>query len=233
MMETFSLAWWQIVVAGIATLAIFSFLIRENPIYRKFEHIFIGVATAVGIGTVIRYFILPEMIDPLFGLDRIIFPDGTAAEPYNKGNLLLLIPMLFGSLYYFILSKKLSWIAQLVIGFSLGVSGGLAFRGFLNEFIPQFIDSFRPLYIPSETFKSLSNVAFVLILICSMSYFFFTFKRSETGVVAKSANVGRYLMMCCFGAFFGSTVMAREALLVERIDFLLSNFFPAIGRLFS
>ncbi len=232
-MEIYSLGWWEVVLAGVATLAIFSFLIKENPAYRIFEHLFIGVATAIGIASVFRYFIIPEVVDPLFGLDLTVFPDGTTAEPYKRGNLFLLVPIVFGSLYYFILSRRFSWIAQLVIGFSLGVGGGNAFKGFLNEMLPQLKDSFRSLYVPDNLTASLSNAVFLFTLLCSMSYFFFTFRRSETSLITKSARAGRYLMMSCFGAFFGATIMARMALLVERLEFLLNKFFPSVYHIWS
>ena len=38
-------------------------------------------------------------------------------------------------------------------------------------------------------------------------------------------------MMVCFGAFFGSTMMARMALLVERLDFLASDWVSAIAKI--
>jgi len=231
MSETFSLEWWQITIAGLSTLAIFSFLIRENPFYRIFEHLFMGIATAFGIIATFRYFLLPKVIDPLFGLDLVVFPDGTAPTTYDTTNLLFLIPMFVGSLYYFMLSQKLNWIARIVLGFQLGIGGGTAFRAVLNEMLPQIENSFRPLYIPGDTQGSLSNLVFMTILVCSMSYFFFTFKTSERGPVARSAALGRYLMMCCFGAFFGSTIMARMALLVERLEFLINKFAPNISTL--
>ena len=37
--------------------------------------------------------------------------------------------------------------------------------------------------------------------------------------------------MVCFGAFFGSTVMARMALLVERLQFLLIDWRGALSYL--
>jgi hypothetical protein len=36
--------------------------------------------------------------------------------------------------------------------------------------------------------------------------------------------------MVCFGAFFGSTIMARLALLIERLQFLVSSWYPEIIR---
>jgi hypothetical protein len=232
-MNEAELTQWEILLGGIATLSIFSFLIRENPLYRLFEHLFMGVATAIGTAATFRYFIIPEVIYPLMGLDIVIYPDQTPASTYNRANLLLLLPMFFGALYYFILVPRFSWIAQLVIGFSLGVAGGNAFKATINEMLPQVTDSFRPLYIPGNLGDSASNVLFLITLLCSMSYFFFTFKRSEQGAISRSANLGRFLMMSCFGAFFGATIMARMALLVERLNFLITDFWPGINSLWA
>jgi hypothetical protein len=38
----------EITLVGIATLAIYTFLIRENILYRAFEHLFIGIARELG-----------------------------------------------------------------------------------------------------------------------------------------------------------------------------------------
>jgi hypothetical protein len=221
-----------IIIGGISTLAMFSFLVKENTFYRLFEHIFIGVAAAIGFVGAIRYFIWPELLTPLLGLDREFFPDGTAAEPYNKLNLLFLLPMAFGSLYYFILTKRYNWIAQIVIGFSLGLGGGLAFKAILNEMLPQVISSFRPLYVPGNGLETFSNIVFVITLLSVMSYFFFTFRRGEGRLVQRTSSLGRWMMMGCFGAFFGATIMARMALLVERLEFLINRWWPTIMAFF-
>jgi len=221
--------WWEIFLGGISTLAIFSFLYKENPIYRFFEHFYIGIATAYGIVATIREFLWPKVFVPLLGLDRPIFPDGSYGEPYNANYLWFLLPMLFGSLYYFILSRRWSWLAQLVIGFSFGVSAGLTFKGLFVELLPQLFDSFRPLYVPDSGWETFTNAVFLLTLLSGMSYFFFTFRRGEGGFVSRSSIVGRWMLMGCFGAFFGSTIMARMALLVERLEFLINKWWPLIG----
>jgi hypothetical protein len=141
--------------------------------------------------------------------------------------------MAFGLLYYAILSRKHNWLAQLVIGFMLGIGGGLAFKGTLNELLPQLTDSFRPLYVPgADLVTNLSNVVFIFVLVSVMSYFFFTFKRRPGGAAEMSAATGRWMMMGCFGAFFGATIMARMALLVERLEFLIYEWLPSIKMIF-
>lgn len=223
--EFFSFEFMEVFLGGICTLAIFSFLYRENPFFRFFEHFFIGIATSWGIVVAFKEPFWQKAIVPLFGLDLVIFPDGSYLEPYNKAKLLIILPMLFGSLYYFVLSRKHNWLAQLVIGFSFGASAGTSIKGMFVELLPQLTDSFKPLYVPGSWFDSVTNLIFMFTLVSAMSYLFFTFKRKENGVVTKISYAGRWMLMGCFGAFFGSTIMARMALLVERLDFLINKWF--------
>lgn len=220
-----------VLVGGVATLAIFSFLIKENAFYRFFEHLFIGISAGLGVIVTLKNFLWPKILVPMLGLDVIQFPDGTALQPYNRGYLLYLLPMAFGLLYYFIYSRKYSWLAKLVIGVSLGASAGLAFQGFFNQMLPQLGSSFKPLLVFSDQGfdgrQSIDNTIFVFTLLCVMYYFFFSFRRGSQ-TMERVATSGRWLMMLCFGAYFGSTVMARMALLVERLQFLLMDWFQAL-----
>jgi hypothetical protein len=236
-MDNWALA--TVLLAGFATLAIYSFLIRENRVYRFFEHLFIGIASGMGLVYGVRDFLLPKVFEPLFGSGRFVFPDGTQ-DPYDTRWLLLLIPMMFGMLYYTIFSRRFSWLAKLVIGFSLGMSGGIAFKGTVNDILPQLVDSFRPLVVFGAADKgghflwwaSLENCIFVFTLLAVMLYFFFSYKwTSATRVSRGIAHGGRLLLMVCFGAFFGSTVMARMALLVERFQFLLGDWKDAVAQI--
>lgn len=225
---------WQILtvlVGGFATLAIFSFLIRENPFYRVFEHLFIGIAAGFGTVLTVKNFLWPKILVPMLGLEVRYFPDGTVAQPYQPLTLLYLLPLLFGLLFYFTYSKRYGWLAKLAIGFTLGLSGGAAFKGFFNAILPQVVSSFKPLVVFSEGGLSwmgtFSNVVFVFTLLAVMYYFFFSFRASSRALETVSVS-GRWLMMVCFGAYFGSTVMARMALLVERLQFLLHDWWRAL-----
>jgi hypothetical protein len=228
-----SSVWSQVSVllGGVATLAIFSFLIKENAFYRFFEHLFIGIAAAIGPLFLIRDFLWPEIIDPMVGGGIVYYPDGTQSEPYQPLTLLYLAPMVFGSLYYCIYSKRYSWVAKVVIGFSLGASGALSIKGFFAETIPQLKGSFKPLVVMTEGhvawFESFNNSLFVVILLLVLNYFLFTFGKGDS-VQSKVAPLGRPLLMVCFGAFFGSTVMARLALLVERVQFVVHDWAFAV-----
>ena len=220
-----------ILIGGVATLAIYSFLIKENPFYRFFEHLFIGIAAGYFPVIVFKNFLWPKVLMPMLGYSTIVFPDGTTSEPYNYGYLLFLLPMAFGLFYYALYFKRFAWLAKLVIGFALGYAGGLAFKGFFAEMVPQLTGSFKPLLVMNEGiidfWLTAQNWFFLVTLLSVMYYFFFTFRVvSESG---KGISLsGRWLMMVCFGAFFGSTVMARLALLVERLQFLIIDWSDAL-----
>ncbi|MFN4895069.1 MAG: hypothetical protein ACK5GN_11420 [Pseudomonadota bacterium] len=229
-------AMWSLVsvlVGGVATLAIFSFLVRENGFYRFFEHLFIGIAAGLAPVLVLRDFLWPQIIDPMLGATITHYPDGTQSEAYQPLYLLYLLPMAFGLLYYTLYSKRHAWLAKLVIGFTLGASGALAIRGFFSEVIPQIVSSCKPLLVFTaqgalNIWDSINNILFVGILLLVLNYFFFTFGR-EGSLQSRSANWGRPLLMICFGAFFGSTVMARLALLVERVQFVVRDWVVAVA----
>ncbi len=219
-------------LGGICTFAVFSFLWRENSIYRFFEHVFIGIATGVGIVLGIKNFLWPQLISPLLGLDIVQYPDGTFSKAYDYKNLWFIASILFGLFYYSIYFPRFSWLARLSIGLALGAGAGLSFKGFFQEMLPQLQSSVVPLIVFGsdgnlDITKSISNWVFVVTLVSSMYYFFFTFKRGRAGGEAISTT-GRWLMMVCFGAFFGSTVMARMAVLVERIQFIISDWWNLV-----
>lgn len=229
-----SMLQWQnltILLGGLSTIAVFSFLVKENALYRFFEHFYIGIATGLGVILGFKNFLWPIILVPLFGLDIVQYPDGTFSKEYNPWVLLYGVAVVFGLFYYFAYTRRYAWLSKLAIGFSLGIGGGIAFKAFFSEWVPQIQSSFKPLLVRTckegacriDLWSSFENAVFIFTFVAVMYYFFFSFKR-KTRVGAGMAHGGRLMLMVCFGAFFGSTVMARMALLVERVSFLLIDW---------
>jgi hypothetical protein len=222
---------WSTLAGGFCVLAIYSFLWRENRFYRFFEHLYIGVATGYGVVETVANFVWPDWLKPTLGYDLQPW------QPYEWWKLYMFIPAAFGMLMYFMLSRKHNWIARLVIGTGLGIAGGMAFQGFFGGFFPTLVDSFRPLvahsFDPASGAARLNwplmfgNLLFLITLVCAMTYFFFSFEHNKPGIKQASA-LGRWLMMVTFGAFFGSTVMARMALLIDRLQFIIHDWYRAV-----
>lgn len=208
-------------VGAFCTLGLYSVLYKENKIYRLFEHLFLGLATGYLIAQTWTDVLLPKWWEPM----------------WNEGQwgYIFLLPL--GLCFYFIYSKKNSWIARLIIGFFLGVGAGQQFQSFVNDTWPQIVRSFRPVIAHDAIAKTadhpaikavtwadaMNNLVFLVVLLCVMSYFFFSFEQKHP-VLKGSAKLGRWVMMFSFGAIFGSTIMARLALLIDRMDSLMNDF---------
>ena len=78
-----SLSPW-IWISALLSLAVFSFLYKDNPFYRFAEHLFIGVANGYAVTFYWHNILVPTLFDPLF----------------RQGKLLYIIPFIIGILYF-------------------------------------------------------------------------------------------------------------------------------------
>ncbi|NIN06096.1 MAG: hypothetical protein GTN69_07415 [Armatimonadetes bacterium] len=194
-------------IGAICTLAIYSILYRENPFFRLFEHIFVGLATGYWVQLIIVQIIVPQWGKPLF----------------VEGKWYWTFAMLIGCMFYFIYSKRYVWIARWAMGLFIGFSAGLGIVAFVAEYIPQIVASFRPIVEWSNGDFHFDSLLVFITLIVVMSYFFFSIEHKNRAL-SYSAKTGRWLLMIAFGAIFGNTVMARVSLFIDRVQFLLFDW---------
>jgi hypothetical protein len=204
-------------VGAIGTLALFSLIYRENRLYRLFEHLFIGLAAGYTIKAVWTETLLPQWWVPMT-------QEGRWPWVFALGG---------GALFYTIFTKKFNWMSRISIGVLLGFAAGQSFQATANVYIPQIRGSMKPLWVRQDMLpqgslvtplgQSLSNILFVIIIISVMTYFFFSFEQRNKAL-RTTARTGRLFLMFAFGAIFGSTVMARMALLIDRVWFLMNKW---------
>jgi hypothetical protein len=210
-------------LSALATLAVFSFLYKENRVYRVAEHILLGLGIGFAVATTITDILLPKWWNPM-------------AAGWRAGNAgavaLGVITGVLGMMWYGVYFKRTVWLSRLVMGITIGAGAGLAFKAELNEKLPQIIASFKSPYVPAAEAtafnNSVSNVVFVVILFCVLAYFFFSFDRKNRAL-ASAAGAGRVFLMITFGVFFGNTIMTRMSVFIERIWFLLTQWL-GLGR---
>lgn len=228
----------RLLAGATATIALYSVLYRENKFYRFFEHIFLGLAAGWSLVAIWTETLKQSWWDPMLG---------TATENGHPGTpgfwaYALLLPI--GLMGYFVFSKKHNWISRIPIGIILGLWSGQQVQIWWNRYGPQIDGSMKPI-IPttfSSIFKpetpkgmppaqvkaiaqelylsqAISNVIFLVTLLSVLSYFLFSFD-VKNKVLQKTTLVGRWLLMIGFGAIFGSTVMMRFTLLIDRMYFI-------------
>ena len=199
-------------LAALMTLAIFSFLLGDNPVYKFAERLWVGVST--GYWTMLLYHtsFMDKVWDPIV----------------HQGQFVYIIPTLLGILMWFRLSPKLGWLSRYALAFYIGISTGVFIPlSFKTALFLQVEGTVRPLH------GNLAGLNYVLVLIgfiCSLAYFFFS--KPHKGAFGVASKVGIYTLMVGFGAGFGMTVMGRVALLVQRVIFLRDYFLALAGKAF-
>jgi len=267
-----------LLLGAACTLAMFSFLWRENAVYRFFEHIFVGLGMGYTVAITWTNVLKPHWWDKRIWV-------GASEEVFPFWGLLGIV----GLLWYFQLSKNRAWLSRIPIGILMGSGAGLIFRRIYGLFFTrdgQVTQSFLPLLVsvdPAAAVRSWNlalsvsaagllafyahlllrrfrrgtdlpagieirlaggfllilicsapliprglviawdNSLIVLTLVCVLCYFLFWQEARRNRLATGAATLGKWLLMISFGATFGSTVMARLSLLINRAQYLLEQ----------
>lgn len=200
-----------VIVAAGFTLALYSFLYKDNPLFKFGEHVYVGVAAAYTFGQVWFPVLYGDLLAPL--LDR----DADAAA---KTNWWLLVPTLLGLLILTRFSTRLGWLSRIAFAFVVGLGAGFAIPRTISSYIlAQIEPTLKPLSM------SWDGIDLLIILVCVVTvliYFFFSVEHS--GAVGKASKVGIWFLMISFGASFGYTIMGRLSLLIGRVTFLFRDW---------
>lgn len=212
-------------VATGLTLFIFSFLYKDNPLFKLAENLYVGVSVGYTIvktyDTVIVHLIWKPIVE--------------------NGEWALLIPVAIGLLMLARYVPKAAWLSRYAFAFIVGVGSGLAIPRTISSFIlKQIEDTVRPLMtlVPGEgltfTWSLLNpasglNTIIILVGVSSVLFYFF-FSVEHTGPGKAVARTGILFLMIAFGAAFGYTVMARMSLLIGRLTDLIEFSDPSYGR---
>lgn len=213
-------------VAAICTIVIYSFLYRENLFYRFLQHILVGLSIGYGTAVIWTQLLKPNWWDRLVGAESL---------PPNPWWILAVFP---GILWYFQLSRKKVWLSRILIMFFMGTGSGAAFMGVFNLLLTpekgQIQQSFKPFLTrvggaPWFTWTNFNNIIFVVVLLCVLSYFFFSFRHEKNPILPVSSKLGRYFLMICFGTIFGTTVQGRMSLFIDRLTFLYTEWLKILA----
>ena len=213
-------------VAALLTLCIYSFLYRDNPFYRFAEHLFVGISVGYGIVLSIHQGFIPFAWKPFYA----------AVTGGSFRGLIKLIPIGFGLLFFARLSPRHTWLIRYPIAILIGFGSGIAIPNVLRANIFEqtrgTIEPFAAMHagtIPQGEMVGtvIGSILMVVGVICTLTYFFFSVE--HRGPVKWLSKVGIAFLMIGFGSAFGNTVMGRVALLIQRIDFLLSDWLRIIS----
>lgn len=188
--------WHWVSVACI--LAIWSFLYKENPVYRVAEHIFVGStaghAIGAAVGNILRYGFRPLV---------------------QTKEMSLLIPIALGIMLYTRFFRQIAWMSRWPVAFLVGVgTGQTIYTSLRTQVINQVIGAIVKL--PAKTLGGTVNSLISLVgLLAVLTYFLFTIPQSKA--VKQVSLLGRWIMMVTFGVSFGNVVAGRISVLLGEL----------------
>lgn len=216
---------WQTIgmwVSVILTLVVFSYLLGDNPLYRLVEHLFVGASVGYAAVLVWHSILAPRL--------QMLLADPDTYWYYG----------LFLAMGLMLLLRSIpavSCLANIPLAFLFGVGAALAVGGALaGSLVPQLrasLVSISPNNLGAGRggwTQALNNLVLALSTICVLLYFYFS--RAKKGRISLGwtafvrfwGGIGKWIILVTFGALFAHAVIARVALLIARLDFLLSDW---------
>lgn len=209
------------------TLMVFSYLWRDNPLFRMALYIFIGVSSGYAATVVWHNVLVPKLFEPLQDPDRLI---------------LLVIPLILSFSLLTKLSPRISWIGNFAMAVLVGVGAAAALGGaLLGTLIPQAQAAMNAFDIRSATSAAgalsglVGGVVMLAGTVFTLGYFHFSAVRAPDGTPTRNpvfesiAWVGRIFIAITFGVLFAGVYMAALTAMIERLSFVINFIKQFLG----
>ncbi|MCE9559626.1 MAG: hypothetical protein K8R88_11815 [Armatimonadetes bacterium] len=237
----------KLLVGVLATIGLYSVLYKENKFYRFVEHVFLGLASGFTIISYWKETVRTDFYDQFAGVPGAPAAGLTPATVGSPGFWLYgaLIPV--GLMGYMAYTKRHAWMSRIPIMIIIGLWAGQQVKAFQTTQYPQLLDTMQPIFptgrgslvVPAKAglspeqlqdmgqlvypSQALNNLI-LLVTFCSvLSYFFFSFELKSKFMLVTN-KLGRYILMVGLGAIFGSTVLMRFTLVIDRMFFIFIEF---------
>jgi len=198
-------------IAALLTLAIYSFLYKDNIVYKIAEYLLVGVSIGYSIAITWYNVVIAKMVVPI----------------RDQHNFLIIIPILIGMFMFARFSRKHGWLSKIPISFVIGWGAGVAIPlGFETSIVEHVKNTIAIPWFGGNILLLVNAIIIFIGVIATLIYFYFS--TPHKGVIGKVANLGIWYIMIAFGASFGYTVMARISLFIDRAQFLLHDWLGLI-----
>jgi hypothetical protein len=199
-----------VLIGFVLTLFIYSYLVRDNPLYRLAIHILVGVSAAYSAVVVIN-----QIIWPVFQQIR--------QDPTDPAAILWLVPILLALLLFLRHLPGASWLSGGTLAFLVGVGAAVALTGAISG-------TLWPQVITSDAEKPVQSLIVALLTVCTLFAFQFTGRINAQGEWVRPiwqrglALIGQTVLTITFGALFTTVFSTSLILLIDRVDYYLDQF---------
>ena len=246
----------KVTCGAVATIGLYSVLYKETKLYRFFEHLFLGLAAGYSIVAIWQETLYSVWWQKMTGQAA----EGTTQAVPGYWIYMILLPIgLMGYTVFSKKHNWMSripigiilgmWSGQWVLNWwrtygpqlfsSMQPLWPTTFSSIRKEPTATLINGVVTPVSPEKLAEInahiyptmvISNLIFIITLLSAMSYFIFSLE-VKNKFLLNFNKLGRWLLMIGFGAIFGSTVMARFALVIDRMSYIwiewIMRFFTA------
>jgi len=203
------------VVAFIFTVALLSYLIGDNPLYRVALHLFVGVAAGYAGLVVIFQVLTPRLIAPM-----------AAGNIQPQQLALLVVPLILFIFLVLKLGPRTAPIGNIAVAYLVGVGAAVAVGGAVTgTLFPQISMAWSADYAPPNLL--LNRVVIVAGAVTTLLYFQFWLRaQTATGVERAApmrvlADIGKGFMVVTLGAIYGGMILSGIAVFSDRVASLV------------
>lgn len=198
------------------TVALLSYLIGDNPLYRVALHLFVGVAAGYAGLVVIYQVLTPRLIEPM-----------TAGGLSPQTLAFVAVPLILFIFLILKLSPRTSPLGNISIAYLVGVGAAVAVGGAVTgTLLPQIGMTWSATYSLPNTILN----RFVIVLGAATTLLYFQFwLRGETATggaeraapMAVLADIGRGFLVVTLGAIYAGMILSGIAVFSERVTTLV------------
>nr|MBN1229497.1 hypothetical protein [Anaerolineae bacterium] len=204
------------------TVALLSYLIGDNLLYRIAIHLFVGVAAGYAVLVVIYQVLRPRLIEPLLSGN----PETIAVASVPLMLLLFLVLKL---------SPRTSAIGNISIAYLIGVGTAVAVGGAITGTLLPQVQATGQLLGPGEG-QLLNNIIILLGTVATLLFFqYWLRKRAPSGEIKRSpimravVAVGQTFLTITLGTIYGGLILSGIAILGEQVASLYHWINALIG----
>ncbi len=198
-----------LIVGFLLTIFIYSYVVKDNPMYRLAVHILVGVSAGFA-GVVV--------------VNQVLIPVGKSiiSQDDNMQLVLWIIPIILAVLLLAKLFPRFAWIGNssmavlIAVGSAVGLVGAI-----LGTLIPQITATYE---------SGLVTIIVAILTVCVLAYFHFTGRLTNENDVELPAwyqyvsLTGKFVMTIALAGVFAGLFSTTLVLLSERFGFYFESF---------
>lgn len=198
-----------LLVGFLLTLFIFSFVIKDNPLYRLAVHILVGVGAGYAVVVVTEQVLLP-------------IAETVRDNPTDPVTFVWVVPLILAVLLLLKAVPRLAWLGNSAMAVIIGTGAAVGLVGAVVGTIwPQVTVRYE---------NALIGLVVALLAICALVYFQFSARSSESNQPAMPrwykmiGFIGRGVITITLAGLFAGVLSTSLVLLAQRVGYFVESF---------